>query len=380
MVWKEPSAAERRLREQLAAHGLSVSWAKIRRWREFGALPWKKQHGLGRGSGSTSELLPETFAVAEALALATIKKRPLEQAVLQVFTTHPRFDQVLAAPSVPLPECAVRRALAWYMARDDSHPLAAIEKAAQAAGNCPDKAMDAALESAHRYFPKLYRQAKQRSHPPGTTAPDNLADADGLATFAVATVLGFEHFGADAIVEAVSKSLPELADEYGKQVFAHLSKAVREAEGDGQSPFLRRPRWPSLQDRVQRMEQVEYRVICTVRDVLALLVEASPALALARRAGLEDPDALHIEATRASNRRTDEYLRRAEAISRHPGDLAWKDFTGLLLNVCTTPRRLSTFQEDVTALDPALNDVPGLGRRILASRNLPTISSEDGET
>lgn len=316
--------------------------------------------------------------VAEALALATTKKRPLEQAVLHVFTTHPRFDQVLAATSVPLPERAVRRALAWYMARDDSHPLAAIEKAAQSAGNCPDKAMDAALEAAHGYFPKLYRQAKQGRHPPGTTVPDNLADADGLATFAVATVLGFENVGADAIVEAVSKSLPELADEYGKQVFAQLSKAVREAESDGESPFSRRPHWPSLQDRVQRMEQVEYRVICTVRDVLALLVEASPALALARRAGVEDPDVLHVEATRTSNRRTDEYLRRAEAISRHPGERAWKGFTGLLLDVCTTPRRLSTFQEDVTALDPALDDVPGLGRRILASRNIPTVGS-DGE-
>jgi hypothetical protein len=126
------------------------------------------------------------------------------------------------------------------------------------------------------------------------------------------------------------------------------------------------------------MERVEYPVICTVRDVLALLVEASPALALARQAGIDNPDVLHIEAIRTSNRRTDEYLKRAEAISRRPGERAWKGFTGLLLDVCTSPRRLSTFQEDVTALDPALDDVPGLGRRILASCNAPTASS-DGE-
>lgn len=345
-----------------------MSWAKIRRWREFGALPWKKRHGLGRGSGSASDLLPETFAVAEALALATTKKKPLEQAVLHVFTTHPRFDQVRAARSVPLPERAVRRALVWYMARDDSHPLAAIEKAVQSADGCPDKAMDAALESAHRYFSKLYRQGKQGRHPPGTTLPDSLADADGLATFAVAMVLGFENFGTDAVVEAVSQSLPELPDEYGEQVFTQLSKAAQEAERHRENPFSRRSRWPSLQDRVQRMEHVDYREICAVRDVLALLVEASPALALARRTGVEDPAVLHIEATRASNQRTDEYLRRAEAISRHPGERAWKGFTGLLLNVCTAPRRLSTFPEDVTALDPALDDLSGLGRRILASQ------------
>lgn len=375
MAWREPSEAEQRLCEQLAAQGLSVSWSKIRRWREFGALPWKRRQGLGRGAGSTSELLPEALTVAEALARATVRKRPLEQAVLEVFFTGSRFDQVLAATSVPLPERAVRRALAWYMARDRSHPFAAVELAARSAGGCPDTAMDAALEAAHRYFPGLYRQARQKGQPPGMTVPDSLADADGLATFAVATVLGFEDFGADAVVEAVRKSVPELADEYGEQVFARLSSALREAESDGASLWSRRTRWPSLEDRVQRVEQVEYAQLCTIRDVLALLVEASPALALARRAGVEDPDIRHVEAVRALNRRTDEYLRRAEAVSRYPAERAWKGFTGLLLHVCSSPGRLSMFQEDVTVLDPALNDVPGLGRRVLA-RLVATSGSE----
>lgn len=377
MTWKEPSDAERRLHEQLAAHGLSVNWAKIRRWREFGALPWKRQRGLGRGAGSASDLLPETFAVAEALALATAKKRPLEQAVLHVFTTNPRITQVPTTP-VLLPERAVRRALAWYMARDDSHPLAAIEKAARSAGSCSDQAMDAALESAHRSFAKLYRQVKRGMHPPGTTAPDNLADADGLATFAVAIVLGFENFGGDAVVEAVSKSLPEFADEFGQQIFVQVSDHVRATEIEGERPFRRRPRWPSLQERIEGMELVEYPVICTVRDVLGLLVEAAPVLAVAQLAGVQDPDVLHIEEIRRSNRRTDEYLWRAEAISRQPGERAWKGFTGLLLDICTAPRRLDKFQEDVTALDPALDDVLGLARRVLASCDIHAVSS-DGE-
>ncbi|MFE7448457.1 hypothetical protein [Streptomyces griseus] len=375
MAWKEPSEAEQQLREQLAAQGLSVSWAKIRRWREFGALPWKRRQGLGRGAGSTSELLPETLAVAEALARATVRKRPLEQAVLEVFFTGTRFDQLLAATSVPLPERAVRRGLAWYMARDRSHPFAAIELAARSAGGCPDRAMDAALEVAHRYFPGLYRQARQKGQPPGMTVPDSLADADGLATFAVATVLGFEDFGADAVVEAVRKSLPELADEYGEQVFTQLSRALWEGEGDGASLWSRRTRWPSLEDRLQRMEQLEYAQLCRIRDVLALLVEASPALALARRTGVEDPDVRHIETVRALNQRTDEYLQRAETVSRYSAERAWKGFTGLLLHVCSSPRRLSTFQEDVSVLDPALNDISGLGRRVL-TRLMATSNSE----
>ncbi len=312
--------------------------------------------------------------VAEALAFATAKKRPLEQAVLTVFTAHPGFGEVFVATSVPLPERAVRRALAWYIARDDSQPPAVIKKAVSSTDGSPDRAMDAALESAHLYFLKLYRQANQRRLA-GTAVPDapwNLADADGLATIAVAIELGFDEFGADAIVEAVSKSFPDLADEYGEQVFAELRKAAREVESNGESPFLRRPHWPSVQDRVQTMELVEYSTICTVRDVLAVLVEAAPTLALASRTGVEDPDIRHIETVRASNPRTDEYLKRAEAISRHPPARAWKGFTGFLLDVCTSPQRLSLFQEDVTALDPALDDVPGLGRRVLASCDTPS--------
>jgi hypothetical protein len=101
-------------------------------------------------------------------------------------------------------------------------------------------------------------------------------------------------------------------------------------------------------------------------------------LAVAQLAGVQDPDVLHIEEIRRSNRRTDEYLWRAEAISRQPGERAWKGFTGLLLDICTAPRRLDKFQEDVTALDPALDDVLGLARRVLASCDIHAVSS-DGE-
>ncbi|MGW6902562.1 hypothetical protein [Streptomyces sp. NBC_01727] len=47
MAWKGPSAPERELSELLRARDLCASWARIRRWREFGALPWGARRGLG---------------------------------------------------------------------------------------------------------------------------------------------------------------------------------------------------------------------------------------------------------------------------------------------------------------------------------------------
>ncbi|MGF2213786.1 hypothetical protein [Streptomyces albidoflavus] len=97
MAWKGPGAAERELSELLSARGVEVSWAKIRRWREFGALPWGGRRSLGQGVGSVSELAADTVLVAEALARAAVTKKRLEKVVLRIFTVHPDCDEAFAA-------------------------------------------------------------------------------------------------------------------------------------------------------------------------------------------------------------------------------------------------------------------------------------------
>ncbi|MFG2402632.1 hypothetical protein [Streptomyces lydicus] len=163
MAWKKPSAAERALSDLLSARGLDVSWAKIRRWREFGALPWQPARGLGRGAGSVSGLTPDSAVAVEALALATTGKKRLEKAVLQAFTVHPRCAEAFVATWVPLPERGVRKALLWYVSQDLGGAVALAERAAEGAGDDPNRRAEAAYAAAHAYYLKQYHRVRRRT-------------------------------------------------------------------------------------------------------------------------------------------------------------------------------------------------------------------------
>ncbi|MFF5675542.1 hypothetical protein ACFY8S_36520 [Streptomyces hygroscopicus] len=367
MGWKEPSAAEQQLSELLKVRGMQVSWAKIRRWREFGALPWRKQHGLGRGAGSASGLTADTVVVAEALALATVKKRRMEEAVLHVFTVHPRCREAFVATSVPLPERAVRKALRWSIGQDRSTALAAVGKAIEAAGDDADQRMDAALAAAHSYYGKWHRRTRRPAEGKAADAvPQSRADAQGLATFAVAAVLGFEEIGADGLIEALRNSYESADDEvFSAAAFADMRDLAQEAERLGEDLFPRWTAWTSTAEKIRLMEEVDYSTICVVHDVLAVLVDSAPVLRLASRADLQDPALQHIKKVRARNQRTDYYLNCADAISRRPPAQAWKAFIPLLTEICANPTTLGLFQTDVSDLDPALDDMPELGRRAM---------------
>ncbi|MFG2402633.1 hypothetical protein [Streptomyces lydicus] len=201
-----------------------------------------------------------------------------------------------------------------------------------------------------------------RRHP---ADPHSRADARGLGVFAVATVLGAEEFGGDALIES-------LQDSYGSgegalfsaQEFAEMTAAAVQNECLGDGWVL--PTWGLTAARAGRLNEVDFGTLCTVRNVLAVLVQSSLPLRLASRAGLEDPALQHVERARAQSPRLRDYLDCAASVSRRPPAEAWKGFIPLLITICTEPGRLEAFQGDVTALDPALDDVQDLGRRALA--------------
>ncbi|WP_326813438.1 hypothetical protein [Streptomyces sp. NBC_01763] len=368
MAWKGPSAAERELSELLRARDLCVSWARIRRWREFGALPWGARRGLGRGAGSVSELTADTAVVAEALALATARKARLEKAVLRVFTVHPRCEDVFVATWVPLPERGVRKALTWYLGQDRSSAVAVVERAVEAVGDDPERRAEAAHAAAHAYYTRRYHQARRMRSAGGgvhPADPHSRADAQGLATLAAAAVLGMEEFGADSVMESLQQSLGSEDDEaLSAQAFTEMTAIAAQRELSGNR--LADPSWMLTADRARRLRETDYSTICTVRHVLAVLVESALPLRLAYRACLQDPALQHIEQVRTANPRVHHYLDCAEYISRRSPADAWESFTSLLLSICTGPERLEAFQQDVTALDPALDEVHALGRHAAA--------------
>ncbi|MGF2213787.1 hypothetical protein [Streptomyces albidoflavus] len=187
----------------------------------------------------------------------------------------------------------------------------------------------------------------------------------GLATFAAAAVMGWEEFGADEVLESLKASFGSAQDAIlSDRAFAEMAAAASQTECWGRQ--LVRPQWQSTADKVRLLDATDYEVICQVRHVLAVLVESALPLRLAFRAGLQDPALQHIGQVRASNPRTRYYLDCADFISRRPPAEAWEEFVPLLVSICTMPARLETFQQDVTVLDPALDDVHGLGRRAAA--------------
>lgn len=380
MAWREPSAAERALSALLTARGLDVSWAKIRRWREFGALPWSPRRGLGRGAGSVSGLTADTAVVAEALALGTVEKKRLEKVVLRVFTVHPRCDEAFMATHVPLAERGVRKALMWYLGQDRSSAVAVIERAVEAAGGDPDQRAEAALSAAHVYYTRRYhrsRRTRRTGGSPHPADPHSRADARGLATFAAAVVLGSDEVGADSVMESLRESFVSEEDELvSAEAFTEMAAIAAQNERVGGSLAL--PSWGLTADRARRLIEIDYDTICTFRNVLAVLVESALPLRLASRARLQDPALQHIERVRTKNPRLRHYLDCASFISRCPPADAWENFIPLLISICTIPERLEAFQQDVTALDPALDDVHSLGRRALG--RLAPASSSAGES
>ncbi|MFJ8955211.1 hypothetical protein ACIRO1_34475 [Streptomyces sp. NPDC102381] len=368
MAWKGPSAAERELSELLKQRDLCVSWARIRRWREFGALPWGTRRGLGRGCGSASEVAADTAVVAEALALATTRKTRLEKAVLRVFTVHPRCADVFVATRVPVPERGVRKALAWYVGQDRSSAVAVVERAVEAAGEDPERRMDAALAAAHAYYTGRYDRVRRAHRAGGRVSPGDphsWEDVHGLATFAAATVLGVQEFGADSVVESLRESFGSPDSEFvASQAFAEMKALASQAECFGDQLAL--PGTGLTAERARRLAEVDYGALCTVRDVLAVLVEFALPLRLASLAGLQDPALRHIERVRAGNPRVHHYLDCADLISHRPPAETWEELIPLLISVCTSPEALESFQGDVTALDPALDEIHALLPRALA--------------
>jgi hypothetical protein len=77
---------------------------------------------------------------------------------------------------------------------------------------------------------------------------------------------------------------------------------------------------------------VPFHRICSVRDVLAVLIEAGCALRVARSVGYRgDPVFEHVEAARSTNPHTDLYVYVAESLAVGNVRRCWKRFIDLMI-------------------------------------------------
>ncbi|MFE9967160.1 hypothetical protein [Streptomyces sp. NPDC005525] len=121
---------------------------------------------------------------------------------------------------------------------------------------------------AHAYYTRRYYQARRtRSAGDGVhpADPHSRMDAQGLATFAAAAVLGLEEFGADSVMEALRQSLGSEDDEaVSAPAFAEMTAIASQRELSGDK--LVGPRWMLTADRARQHRGPDHLAIRVRRD------------------------------------------------------------------------------------------------------------------
>ncbi|MET8139881.1 hypothetical protein ABZU32_06170 [Sphaerisporangium sp. NPDC005288] len=379
MVWKAPTSTELQLQSWLGERGLHVSLAKIRRWREYEALPWPQRQALGYGRGSaSSELTQDTYIVAEALALATRRKQRLDKAVLQIFFVHPRHEEPFIATRLPLPEAGVRKALEWSIANDRDSVIVKMERAMAAEGTDGDQ-IGAALDTAHRHFHNLLRQqisARRRNlELPRLTFVRNADDATALADIAVAALIPGS-LGSDMATEAIRGTIEDLRINYKPDETLRSHKTLFEAILDlglkqelGELRVMSSAPDISTSAQIETIRKIDYARICIVRDLLAVLAEAALPLRIARRVLPDDPVVTRVMELRAQYAIIDYCLHHAEVISRGATARAWVIMTRqliTLLRAYASDEMFGRLRAAVIKLDPVLDELPVLIERVRA--------------
>jgi hypothetical protein len=344
---------------------VEASGAQLERWRTAGVLPRNQRRGLGRGAGSVSDLPDEAVTIAEALAFATQRGRSLHEAVLRVFTFNPKFRLkiFLVTPPVPLPEQAVREALAWFIRYRDNSLSRRIERAAAAAPSADD-AEDTADKLARSHYLGVYRAGMRDLTGNIVTRGPQMTrgQAHAYADIAMVSAVGLEAVGPDLYAEAIRDSFGN-AGEY-QATIDYLIQAMKaentRRELAGQPP-LSGPRSSTIESDIEAIRLADFTAIRQVRDVLSLLAEAATIYEATRERLPHGPATRRLLDFFASSNYANFLVRLSSLIARSPVDESWNMMAAGIVMVCSDPEQLSNFEEVARSIDFTSDDI----RRII---------------
>jgi hypothetical protein len=272
-----PSQADTALIAALRARGVHVSEAQLERWRKAGLLPRNQRHGLGRGSGSTSHVPPGAVDLAEGLALASLRGRPLHEAVLRLFTYNPRFhiNIFLVTPPLPLAERPVRDALTWFIQYRENSVTRRIERAI-ARAHSSDAAEEIAADLAQRHYLGVLRaQRKDFAESIVTRGIKLTRDrAIGLSNLAISGILGQDAIGADLLADAIRDSTV-IPDNSRAELESLIQFMIRENQrrGFAGEPLIGAHPPETMERDIAALRAIDFTALCRMRDTLALLAE-----------------------------------------------------------------------------------------------------------
>ena len=307
---------------------------------------------------------------AVALGRAARRGRPLHETVLRAFTAAPGFDYkfFLVIPRPPLPEQAVRAALARFIRHRVNSLDRRIEQAVAAAAP-NDDAEDIAQELAEKHYRRVYLSDRRDFTRDILTEGRGLTwqQVHGNAAFAVASFFGRDAVGSDRLAEAFHDSLGHTG-KYQDQVEKLIKLLAAEGakrELAGQSlDDLYGTHWKhTAETDAEAIYQVDFAAICNVRDVLALLAEAITVYRITKDNVPDDPMMRRLLDFFRSSEQTHVWVRAASTLAYSPPDYCWKWMASMIEMICCDPDELSSFEEMTKQIDFTQNDIEDLLHR-----------------
>ncbi len=338
MPRRAPGQADSALIAALRDRGVHVSEAQLERWRTAGLLPRNERHGLGRGAGSTSQVPPGAIDIAQGLALATRRGRPLHEAVLRLFTYNPRYrlDIFLVAPQLPLAESPVRDALIWFIQHRENSVARRIERAV-ARAESPDAAEEIAADLARKHYLDVFR-SQRKDHTGNIVTrgfPLTKAQAIAQSNLAIADVLGQDAIGADLYVDGMRYSSLISGNVRGElePLIQFMISENRRRELAGE-PLIGAHPPETMEHDIAAVRHIEFSSLCRMRDTLALLAEANLIYESARETRHNDPRMHRLLEFFTSSMEAHLLVLAANRIARAPIADAWKVMAQAIVMYC----------------------------------------------
>ena len=311
---------------------------------------------------------PDSVVIAEALGRAARRGRPLHETVLQVFAVDPRFDleHFLATPRLPLPEQAVRTALAWFIRHRENSLDRRIERAV-AAASADEDPDDIASKLAMRHFRRIYLSERYDFDRDILTEGPRMTwqQARGYANL----VVGQESVGSDLYAKALLDSLGDTGEYRPKfeELIRFMVAEDIKREFAGQPPYgsgLKR----TMDMDIEAIHQADFATICNARDVLALLAEAAYILKITRKTIPDDPMIRRLVDFLTSSFMNHFWVSAAAPLAYTASADSWKRMASAIVMICGDPVNLGFFQKMTKEIDFTLDDIESILSRSTEAR------------
>ena len=302
----------------------------------------------------------DSVVIAEALGRAARRGRPLHETVLQIFAFDPCFDleSFLAVPRLPLPEQAVRAALAWFIRHRENSLDRRIERAV-ATASADEDPDDIALEHAMRHYRRIYLSERYDFNRDILTDGPRMTweQAVGCAHLAV----GQEAVGSDLYAKALLDSLGDTGEYRTKfeELISFMVTKDIEREFEGQSPYGSGPKHTMDMD-IEAVHQTDFATICNARDVLALLAETAYILKITRKTIPDDPMIRRLVDFLTSSYMNHFWASAAAPLAHTAPANSWKRMASVIVMICSEPVHLNSFQKMTKEIDFTRDDIESI--------------------